>query len=93
MQFASGVTGSEPRSWSSSPGVLVAILGGILYWLYTVAGWPVRGLPAHHPDGLLHTAIGRVCQIGHAGGSCTQDILDSRIEQEATMRDFRNKCG
>lgn len=73
--------------------VLVGVLGGLLYWVYSQCGLEARGLPWFLLLGCISLPfIERVKQ--EAWKRRIQGMIDARIEQEAMvqgMRDFDSK--
>jgi hypothetical protein len=72
--------------------VLVGIVGGILFWIYQEAGLPVYGLPYFFLAGVFTLPfVERVKQI--IWERRVQGMTDARIEQEALVRDVRERTG
>jgi hypothetical protein len=68
----------------------VAILGGILYWIYAKEGWPVRGLPLFLLSGAFTLPFVEMVKQT-IWERRTQSVVDARIEQEQLVEDVRQK--
>jgi len=72
--------------------VMVGVAGGLVYFGYAHMGWPVYGLPRFLLIGCFTLPFVEAVKQT-IWKKREQDILDARIEQESTMRDFRQKYG
>jgi hypothetical protein len=84
--------GSENAAKLYGEPILCGILGGVLYWLYTEAHLPVYGLPYYFLAGCFTLPFVEIVKQT-IWRKRAQDVMDARLENEATMRDFRDKWG
>jgi len=72
--------------------ILVAILGGIAYWLYTNAGLSPRGLPAFLLTGVFTLPF--VESVKQAAWKRRlRNMRDAQLENEMAVRDFHDQYG
>jgi hypothetical protein len=72
--------------------LFIGILGGIAYWLYGKMGWEVRGLPWFLLAGCFSLPFVEMIKQT-IWRRRIQGMADARVEQEAVVRDFRDKYG
>ncbi len=72
--------------------ILVGLLAGIVYWIYGNFDWPMYGMPYFLLTGLFTLPAVEVIKQT-IWRKKTQDMLDARLEQEYTVRSYREKYG
>jgi hypothetical protein len=72
--------------------IILGVISFFLYKFYAIAHWKTYGLPFFFAAGCFSVpALEGFKQM--IWKKRVQDILDARIEQEAVMRDYRNRYG
>jgi hypothetical protein len=72
--------------------ILVGVLGGVLYWIYEQNGWRPTGLPYFILSGVVTLPFVELVKQT-IWKRRTQQMLDARIENEASMKAYRDKYG
>ena len=72
--------------------ILVGILGGFLYWVYTTAGLSPRGLPGFLLFGLITLPFVESVKQA-AWKKRLRDMRDAQLENEIALQDYYDQYG